>query len=110
MTKLTKAQQRLYDRVKAEGAVLVRELSAAENKTGHKLKDMGLLELDGLISSRGPFNELAKVAGISPATAHRFKAGKAVDIPTARKLMSAGFIKECPCCGRKALSGGEDGN
>ena len=53
--------------------------------------------------------ELAKVVGISPATAHRFKAGKAVDIPTARKLMSAGVIKECPCCGRKALSGGEDG-
>ena len=60
MTKLTKAQQRLYDRVKAEGAVLVRELSSAENKAGHKLKDMGLLDLDGLISSRGPFNQPSK--------------------------------------------------
>jgi len=57
MPKLTKAQQRLYDRVKSEGSVLVRELSAAENKMGHRLKDMRLLKLDGLISSRGPFNQ-----------------------------------------------------
>lgn len=44
--------------------------------------------------------ELSKAAGISRATAHRFKRGKPVDIPTAKKLMSAGFIKECPCCGK----------
>lgn len=54
--------------------------------------------------SISPANELsirnlATAAGISPATAHRFKAGKAIDIPTAKKLMAAGFIKECPCCG-----------
>lgn len=57
MNKLTKAQKRLYDRVKSEGSVLVRELSATENKMGHRLKAKGLLKLDGLISSRGPFNQ-----------------------------------------------------
>lgn len=43
--------------------------------------------------------QLASRAGISPATAHRFKSGNAIDIPTAKKLMAAGLIKVCPCCG-----------
>lgn len=60
MAKLTKVQQRVYDRVKAEGALLVRELSADENKAAHALKDQGILELDGLIASRGPFNQASQ--------------------------------------------------
>ena len=46
--------------------------------------------------------ELARRAGISPATAQRFKTGKTVDIPTAKKLMAAKLITICPCCGRQA--------
>lgn len=42
--------------------------------------------------------ELARRAGISPATAHRFKSGLTVDIPTAQKLLSANVISICPCC------------
>lgn len=48
--------------------------------------------------------ELAHRAGISPATAHRFKTGKAFDIPTAKKLIESGLLDICPCCGRE---GGE---
>lgn len=42
--------------------------------------------------------ELARRAGISPATAHRFKLGQTVDIPTAQKLLGAKVISICPCC------------
>jgi len=45
--------------------------------------------------------EIARVAGISPATAHRFRKGMQVDIPTVQALMKAGFITKCPCCDRE---------
>lgn len=43
--------------------------------------------------------DLARRAGISASTAHRFKAGKVIDVPTAQKLMAAKLIAVCPCCG-----------
>ena len=42
---------------------------------------------------------IAKRAGISTATAHRFKSGKTMDVPTVRRLISAGLVSVCPCCG-----------
>lgn len=43
--------------------------------------------------------EIARRAGISPSTAHRFKSGKVIDVPTAQKLIAARLINVCPCCG-----------
>lgn len=57
--KLTKPQAALYERVKA-GGLLMRHLSAAENRMAHRLKDMKLIALDGTISSRGPYNQAAQ--------------------------------------------------
>lgn len=53
--------------------------------------------------------DLARRAGISPSTAHRFKAGKVIDVPTAQKLIAAKLIAVCPCCGAPASvsSGGQ---
>lgn len=49
--------------------------------------------------------EIAREAGISPATAQRFRKGMQLDIPTVQALMKAGFITECPCC--KKTAGGD---
>lgn len=54
--------------------------------------------------------QIASRSGISPATAQRFKAGKAIDIPTASKLIEAGFIKVCPCCSREVANGMRSGS
>lgn len=43
--------------------------------------------------------DIARRAGISPSTAHRFKSGKIIDVPTAQKLIDARLISVCPCCG-----------
>ena len=53
--------------------------------------------------------DIARRAGISPSTAHRFKIGKVIDVPTAHKLIAARLIAVCPCCGTsiKANGGGE---
>lgn len=75
--------------------VRVQEIQAEISKLRGEMQS--LLPAAGL-SARA----LAKRAGISPATAHRFKAGKAIDIPTAHKLIEAGLITKCPCCGQKA--------
>lgn len=50
--------------------------------------------------------DIARIAGISPATAHRFKQGKSLDTKTVKSLISAGLILECPCCGRILSSEG----
>jgi hypothetical protein len=64
-----------------------------------KLKgEMKLLVPAGELSSRA----LAKRAGISASTANRFQNGKAIDVPTAKKLIEARVLTECPCCGQKA--------
>lgn len=51
--------------------------------------------------------ELARRAGISPSTAHRFKTGKVIDVPTAQKLMAAKLIAVCPCCGVNTCASGD---
>ena len=50
------------------------------------------------IATQMSVRELARRAGISPATAHRFKSGLTVDIPTYQKLLSTNVISICPCC------------
>lgn len=60
-------------------------------------------ELDGLEPYETmSVRQIAKKAGISPATAHRFKAGETVDVTTIRKLISSGCVEMCPCCGQVA--------
>lgn len=49
--------------------------------------------------------ELARIAGISPSTASRFKAGKTIDAKTIYALHAAGMITKCPHCGAE-LKGG----
>lgn len=61
--------------------------------------------------SLAPANELsvrdiARRAGISASTAHRFKAGKVIDVPTAQKLIAAKLISVCPCCGGTPAASG----
>lgn len=57
--------------------------------------------------------KIAKIAGISPATAHRFKSGRPLDVPTVKALMAAKLIPKCPVCGTAfsapALAGDHDG-
>lgn len=48
---LTKAQAALYERIKTEGALLMRQLSSQENGVAGRLKEKGLLALDGAITS-----------------------------------------------------------
>lgn len=82
---------------------MARSVGTIENEIASLKAELSSVQPAEALSVR----ELAQRAGISPATAHRFKSGKAVDIPTARKLMDAGLITVCPCCGK---GGGEDGS
>lgn len=43
--------------------------------------------------------QLAKLAGITPSSADRFRRGKQVSVPVIRKLVYCGAVRECPCCG-----------
>lgn len=43
--------------------------------------------------------ELARAAGVSPATVSRIKRGEEPDMATAKKLLP--FMNDCPCCGQK---------
>lgn len=56
-----------------------------------------LLELQPM--SALTVRQIAKRAGISPATASRVKNGATPDVETARKLMAADLLVECPVCG-----------
>ncbi|MBA3038670.1 MULTISPECIES: hypothetical protein [Hyphomicrobiales] len=50
--KLTNAQRRLLDRVKADGGAIRQvDMTAYENRSAHALRERGLLELDGAITS-----------------------------------------------------------
>lgn len=44
--------------------------------------------------------QLARKAGISPATASRLKNGKTMDVPTIQKLIETGCVRTCLCCGQ----------
>lgn len=57
-------------------------------------------ELEGLppIDAMGA-RELARAAGISPATASRVKRGDVPDMATAKKLLP--YLGRCPCCGQE---------
>lgn len=69
-----------------------------------------IAELERELSGLDPIEsmsvrQIAAKAGISPATAQRFKHGKTVDTKTAVALLKSGIIRHCPVCGASAADG-----